>query len=176
MEYVVDVQGFKKMYNIFVVKELAIAPLGEDVQPIVHLFQPPHNWHLLSARYKSENGWLTRNYHGMNWRDGEIPYDEFEDILKSSVRGAKKIYVKGLEKVRWLENIIPKVCNIEPLGCPSLVKLHKKGNNCCSNHDLTICPDSNCAARNVIALKTWLLDFWDAPAYSLYRETNEERD
>ena len=145
MEYIVDVQGFKKIYNIFVVKELAVIPLGEDVQPTVYVFQPPHHWHLLSARYKCENSWLTRNYHGMNWRDGEIPYDEFEDILKSSVRGAKKIYVKGLEKVWWLENIIPKVCNIEPLGCPSLTKLHKKGNNPCSNHNLEICSDSRCS-------------------------------
>lgn len=168
MEYVVDVQGFKRIYNTFVVKELAVARLGEDVQPTVYLFQPPHDWHLLSARYKCENSWLTRNYHGMNWQDGEIPYEEFEDILKSSVRGAKKIYVKGLDKVKWLEYIIPKACNIEVLGCPSLAKLHKE--DPCSNHNLEICRHSNCALRNVIALKTWLLNFWDAPAYSMYKE------
>ena len=140
----------------------------------MHVFEPPHDWHLLSARYKCENSWLTRNDHGMNWHDGEIPYDEFEDILKSTVRIATKIYVKGLEKVTWLDNIIPKVFNIETLGCPSLAKLHVKENRSCSNHNLEVCRDSNCAVRNVIALKRWLLESWDAPVYSMYKETKAE--
>lgn len=174
MEYIVDVQGFKTAYNGFVVKELAVVSLGEDVQPIVYLFEPPHDWNFLAARYKSENSWLTRNYHGLDWRDGEVPYDEFENILKSSVRSANKVYVKGLEKVKWLENIIPKVCNIEALDCPSLAKLHEKNNEPCSNHNRKVCRDSNCAARNVIAVKKWLLNFYDEPAYSIYKEKEED--
>lgn len=98
MEFVIDIQGFKKTYNEFVFKELAVVPLGEDVQPVVYLFEPPHAWNCLAPRYKCENFWLTRNYHGISWQEGEIPYQELEEILKSSTRGASKIYVKGLEK------------------------------------------------------------------------------
>lgn len=176
MEYVVDVQGFKTVYNRFVVKELAIVPLEEDAQPTVYLFEPPHDWNFLAARYKCENNWLTRNYHGLNWQDGEISFDDFENILKSTVKGARKVHVKGLEKVRWLEFIIPKVNNIEVLGCPSLAKLHKKEISPCSNHNLKICHQSNCAVLNVIALKRWLLDFYDAPVYSMYQEIKKEED
>ena len=86
MEYIIDIQGFKKTYNEFVVKELAIVPLEDDVQPTVYLFGPAHDWNLLNPRYKCENNWLTRNYHGIKWHDGEILYEELEDILKSSVK------------------------------------------------------------------------------------------
>lgn len=173
MEFVVDVQGFKTSWNEFIVKELAIVPLGEDVQPVVYLFKPPHDWNFLGARYKCENNWLYRNYHGLDWKDGEIPYDELNNVLKSAVRGAKKIYVKGLEKVRWLENIIPKVCNIEALGCPSLATLYKKDKKPCSNHNLDICREPHCAARNVIAVKTWFLHCYIAPTYSFYEEVKQ---
>lgn len=176
MEFIVDIQCFKTAYNDFVVKELAIAPLGDDTHPIVYLFEPPHDWNFLATRYKCENTWLTNNYHGIQWQDGEVPYDEFEGILRSTVRGARKIHVKGLEKVRWLENIIPKVSNIEALGCPSLKKLRNKDDSSCSNHDSDICGDASCAARNVIAIKIWLLDFYDAPAYSMYQETKKENE
>lgn len=95
MELVIDVQGFKKPHNDFVVKELAIVPLGEDVQPAVYLFGPPHSWIFLTPRYRCQNKWLTKNYHGIFWDDGGIPYEELDDILTSCTRGASKIYVKG---------------------------------------------------------------------------------
>ena len=174
MEFVIDVQGFKKSYNEFVFKELAIIPLGEDVQPAVYLFAPPHSWNSLAPRYKCQNSWLTRNYHGIFWEDGGIPYEEFEDILKSSARGATKIYVKGLEKERLLTGFLSNVCNIESLGCPSLVKIHQTTDLPCSNHCREICYNSNCAARNVIALKRWLVDFYDAPAFTTYKEKDLE--
>ena len=172
MEFVIDVQGFKKAYNEFVFKELAVVPLGEDVQPTVYLFGPPHDWNFLAARYKCENNWLTRNYHGINWQDGEIPYEEFEEILKSSVRGASKIYVKGLEKQKWLQNIISRVCNIEDLDCPSLTKLHGAKDIPCSHHNLHICKNSNCAVINAIALKRWLLNFHNA--FTFYKDKTLE--
>ena len=73
MEFVIDFQGFKRVYNEFVFKELAIVPLGENVQPIVYLFAPPHDWSYLPPRYRCENSWLTKNFHGLHWQDGEIP-------------------------------------------------------------------------------------------------------
>ena len=86
MEYIVDVQGFKRAYNEFVLTELAIISLLEEAQPTVYLFESPHDWNFLDARYKCHNKWLTKNYHGINWQDGEIPYKDLEDILKSSLR------------------------------------------------------------------------------------------
>ena len=70
MEYIIDIQCFKKTYNELVVKELVIVPLEDDVQPTVYLFAPPHDWNFLNPRYKCENSWLTKNYHAINWQDG----------------------------------------------------------------------------------------------------------
>ena len=76
MEYIIDIQGFKRTYNEFVVIELAIVALEDDVQPTAYLFAPPHDWNLPNPRYKWENNWLTRNYQGINCQDEEILYDE----------------------------------------------------------------------------------------------------
>ena len=176
MEYIIDIQCFKRTYNELVVKELAIVPLEDDVQPTVYLFAPPHDWNLLNPRYECENSWLTKNYHGINWQDGEILYDELEDIVKSSVRGASKVFTKGLEKRNFLRIFIPHIKNIEILGCPSLSKLQKMPDTACSNHHLTKCYKSNCAVRNAITLKKWLLDFYDTPAASMYREIKQDHD
>ena len=103
MEYVVDIQGFKQPPNEFVVKELAIAPLYSNVKPGVYLFKPPIEWCRLPVKYKSQNCWLERNYHGLFWSSGEPPYEELENVLRSSPHDASVVYVKGLEKKQWLE-------------------------------------------------------------------------
>lgn len=175
MEFVIDVQGFKTDFNEFVFKELAIIPLGEDVQPIIYLFKPPHDWSFLQPRYKCENSWLTNNYHGIEWQDGDIPYEELEEILRSATRNASKIWVKGLEKQKWINRFTENVCNIETLECPSLAKLHKVNDWICSNHNRQRCYHSNCAASNALVLKTWLIDYFNTPVYSIYKEKEERR-
>ncbi|XP_051162387.1 uncharacterized protein LOC127282257 [Leptopilina boulardi] len=98
MEFIVDVQGFKKPCNDFIFKELAILPLEADAQPRVYLFEPPCAWNSLPERYKSENLWLTNNYHGIHWMSGDVSYDELRTIIQETLRGAKTIYTKGVEK------------------------------------------------------------------------------
>ena len=176
MEFIIDAQGFKRVYNDFVFKELAIVPLEEDVQPAVFLFAPPHDWNFLSARYKCENSWLTKNYHGIHWQDGEIPYEELEEILKTSTRGAKKVYVKELEKQKWIRNIISNVVNIEIFDCPSLAKLHQQSDLPCSNHNLQLCRKSNCAVQNVINMKKWLINYLTGPLSAIYTERDHGYD
>ena len=60
MDYAVDMQGFKKPGNDFVLKELAFVSLNDNDVPVVHLFKPllcP--WRRLTEKYKSENLWLV---------------------------------------------------------------------------------------------------------------------
>ena len=76
MDFIVDVQGFKRSYKDFVFKELAIVPLQQDPQPLVFLFDPPCPWNSLPASYKSKNCWLMHNYHAIAWTAGDIPYKE----------------------------------------------------------------------------------------------------
>ena len=55
MEFVLDFQGFKRPINDLVFKEVAVTPLEDDSPPSVYLFEPPHEWNFLPAKYKSEN-------------------------------------------------------------------------------------------------------------------------
>lgn len=157
MEFIVDVQGFKRPHNEFVFKELAILPLQSDAQPLVFLFEPPCPWNSLPGRYKSENLWLTYNYHGIDWTAGDVPYDELRSTLQGILLGAKAIYVKGLEKKTWLESYVLNVVNLEDLDCPSLKKLETKllTTTTCKHHTLH---RENCAAKNVKILQEWFLN------------------
>ncbi len=151
MEYVVDVQGFKRPLNAFTFKEIAVTPLGEeDAVPVVFLIQPPYSWDSLPIKFRCENSWLIRNFHGIPWEAGEIPYADVQEVLLSALQGATKVWVKGLEKKKWLGRLVPDVYNLEDLGCPSLSRLGNK-KKWCSHH--AQCPQPVCAAHNVEVLK-----------------------
>lgn len=176
MEYIVDIQGFKKPLNEFILKELAIISLGDDVPPRVFLFSPPSHWKLLPAKYRSENDWLRKNYLGISWNEGDIPYEDVGDILRSHLEGATKIHVKGLQKQKWIQNIIGKnVINVEDDGCPNLSKL-TYGMSACTHHLSSYFLDAICAVRNAKAIKKWLIDFYNSPTYTMYRGRNNNSD
>ena len=155
MEYIVDVQGFKRPLNAFTFKEIAITALVEDAVPSVYLFEPPYQWTSLPVNFQCQNSWLTRNYHGMAWEVGEIPYADVQEVMQRQLRNASKVYVKGLEKKKWVGNLVPNVCNLEDLGCPSLRNLGSR-KKWCTHH--TICDKPVCAAYNVEILKEWFLN------------------
>lgn len=165
MEYVVDVQGFKVPVNKFILKELVILPLNEHVpQPYSFLFQPPCNWMEIPPKYKRINRWLDFNCHCLQWSYGQIPYKLSSVILESLFDGAKTIYVKGLQKKRWLENFVKKstdVIDMDSMKCPTLLKLQEKNCNLtpCQYHCRTRGLELkfiNCAERNVNLLTSWL--------------------
>ena len=107
MEYIVDVQGFRRSYNLFVVKELAILELSENSIPSVYRFQPPCRWKKLLDEERRVNVWLIKNYHGMAWVSGIFPYRWLIGILQGRLKNATRIHVKGLEKKRWVEEMVP---------------------------------------------------------------------
>ena len=107
MEYVVDVQGLHNYKNEFVGKELAILIVEEDATPKVYNFRPPYVWSCLQSKQQCSNRWLERNFHGIPWSSGDLPQDKVEEILWENLNSVKKVYVKGLEKKRWLRKMLP---------------------------------------------------------------------
>lgn len=157
MEFVVDLQGFRRPFNGFTLKELAVLAVDQEAEPSTLLFEPPYEWKNLSARYKSENSWLERNLHGLSWSSGDIPYEDIKLVLSTVMYDVQKIYVKGSEKKHWLQNILKDVQIVDmlDLDCPSLESLKKvsKTTNC-THHNIL---NSNCSAQNVKLLRDWLL-------------------
>ena len=170
------VQGFKKPINQFVFKELAIVPLQEDAQPTVYLFEPPNHWHSLTAKYKSENAWTTRNYHGLEWASGDIPYEELRLIIRDTLQSASAVYVEGLEKKKWMDQFLKNVYNLEDLGCPSLKKLYDTSVSVTCNYHHPKCWNPNCDVRNAFALKTWYLSSQDQPSVRHYTGSKDNDD
>ena len=93
MDYAVDMQGFKKPGNDFVLKELAFVSLKDDDVPIVHLFKPPFPWRKLTDKYKRENLWLELCYNGLSWNSGDWNYSEIGNLLLDAFKDAKRIFV-----------------------------------------------------------------------------------
>ncbi|KAJ8666209.1 hypothetical protein QAD02_007871 [Eretmocerus hayati] len=139
--FIVDVQGFRTALNEFTFKEVAVTRIGQDAIPSVYIFKPPYNWDELLPKNQSENRWLEYNYHDIPCR----------------LADARRIYVKGLEKKRWLETYIDNVINIEDFNCPAFKDL-RLGTVVifCTHHYL--CATPICAAMNVSLLKDWALE------------------
>lgn len=157
MEFVIDLQGFKAPTDEFILKEFSIIRADEkNAQPLTLFFEPPYAWNALPTKYRTTNKWLERNFHGMSWEYGIIPYDAAKAIIQSILQHARSIFVKGYEKSLWLANFLDtaaEIIDLETLDCPSLKRLPKTPSNC-PHH--TITSKFNCATRNVIALKSWL--------------------
>ena len=137
MEYIVDFQSFKLASNDFAIKELAILKLGSHQPPAVFVFKPPCHWFDLPIRCRVENNWLEKNYLTMAWESVDIGYDKVESVLKTALSDAGKIYVKGLQKVKWLKRYVNNVVDIEAVSkCPSLRALKKWRipGNLCEHH------------------------------------------
>ena len=149
-----DLQGFQRPSNEFVVKELAIISLNYDVPPIVFLFGPPIPWSDLPAKNKSVNLWLERNYHHLPWSAGELSYNDIGNILRSALHNASIVDTKGELKKKCLQQFGFNVRDI--VDCPSLQELYpeKVTASCPHHYDLEI--RTNCALRHVQLLKEFL--------------------
>lgn len=137
MEYIVDFQAFQLPPNEFAVEELAILPLKCGATPSVYFFKPPCDFDDLPVKFKVTNAWLIRNHLCMPWDSGIIPYDLISKILRSSLKDALMVYVKGAEKAEWLRRYVDNVCDItDSLRCPSLKALRtwKLPKNLCIYH------------------------------------------
>ena len=131
MEYVVDIQGFKQPVNDFVLKELAILPLHEKSEPLVLMFREPYPWRRLANKYKRENMWLERIYHGLAWKSGDVLYTDVEKIIRDSLYDSTKVFVQGVIRKEWLRRF--------------------KVNAVCTNHNGAY--KAACALRNVKLMK-----------------------
>lgn len=157
MDIVVDIQCLKDVNNIITPKEIAIVALDGNFTS--HwIILPENETDTLNLRARKENNWLAKNYHGLDYFDGEtekkVLYKTFRDLTKHVGR----IYVRGKEKWQILNKVTAReVINLElDAECPSFDKL-PWSDNCCFQHVVKI-PHLKytCALNNAYRLKTWL--------------------
>lgn len=141
MALIIDVQCFKLENNKFLVKEFA----GYDGKRIFHfIFKPPFDRNCLPPKIEQQVAWLINHHHCIDWNEGYTPAHLFPIILKNMVKDYKKIYVKGLEKARFIEQYVESsVVVLE--DTPALQLSEAK----CCNHRKNPCM---CALSNVYFL------------------------
>lgn len=97
MSVIVDLQGFKTDDNKFIVKEIAL--LSNYIQ--TYLIKPPFSYYLLTENEKKQVRWIQHNRQ-VYWDDGVVKYTDCRKFLYKLLQD-KKIYVKGAEKILWVE-------------------------------------------------------------------------
>lgn len=145
--YVLDVQGFCSSSGVFIAKEVAI--LSSDGQVAHFVFYPP-NGITPDANLKC----YTELYiHGIPWDSGCLPYNDLKHVVKDLLQWDHKLYCKGLEKTKFLENLLQRpVVNMEDLDVPKLTTLRDCKAKCLFHRRR----DLNCALQNVYILRLWL--------------------
>lgn len=139
----IDVQGFKSNSNRFIVKELAIVFNNDEC--INFIIKPPYDFKCLSIKKQNEANWLTKNYHHINWNDGSASYKNVCNFVKINTKHSK-IYTKGREKKKWLEEMIHQtINNIEDICSYNFKQMENKyAEYCyCNYHTYGVCAQKN---------------------------------
>ena len=146
----VDLQGFA-FQNSFTVKEVAILRDGKTLSHYV--FREPVPWNLLLKSEKSLVSWLRVHHHGLRWEDGYISYSQARSLINNAIGTEPSlIYVKGLEKKKWLREILDDDFEIETIDADyddiaRLRDLNVIGTLRCGYHT------KHCAMQNVCKLQ-----------------------
>lgn len=156
MSFFIDVQGFQFGSNTFLCKEVAI--LNNQNELISHRFVklpiPIEHYTDHIKRHMSD---VTYHIHGLKWENDDcLQYEQLSEYIRECIGSTDAtIFVKGLEKKKWLEKIIPnEVTDIYSIGCPSLeiLKTFMKSNHCkkhlCNNN-------LSCAIENAFYIWYW---------------------
>ena len=152
----VDLQGFV-FRNNFTAKEIAVLRDGQTLSH--YIFREPVPWNFLTRAEKSEACWLKLHHHGFRWDDGYVPYCEMRSLVRAAI-GADPplIYVKGLEKRRWLRQILDddgddylliETIDADYDDVARLTDMDASGTLRCGYHA------RHCAMRNVCKLYKW---------------------
>ena len=116
---------------------------------------------LFRSKSRRQNNWLSRNYHGIEWFDGETNFKCFVVQLREITRQARYIYSRRQEKTYYLQRLLSRnVYNLEGIS-PAFKNLpeDKEYGWQCSHHGFRFCSTDKflCALRNACKLKRWLV-------------------
>jgi hypothetical protein len=157
MDIVIDIQGFRDADEKFLPKEIAVVAI--DAAIVDHwIIMPPCPFGELPEKVRRQNTWLTRNYHGIEWFDGEANSKYFTLRLREIIRYSRHIYVRGNEKAYYLRNLLSReIYNLEDIS-PAFKNLTAEGEcgQYCTHHGFR--KIFHCALHNACKLKRWLLE------------------
>lgn len=123
MAFVVDFQAFKTLSNEFILKELAIVGVNEN---IVHHFFIKSPSFQPCGEMKARVKYVTKYIHNIPWNYGHVEKDQALSVLYELTRGADVVYVKGSERVEYLRKCMNwkmKIVDLDSIKCPQACSL-----------------------------------------------------
>lgn len=151
---IADFQCFVDNLGGFIIKEFSL--FDQAFKSSRHwIFRPPKQCKQ-TDKGKRTNYWLENYYHKIKWEYGEVEYEIIQDIFKFIDCKYKFVFVKGLEKKRFLLQHLYRcsVLNMEDFGCPKIDSLiiNEKGSHCIVHNN---CKEK-CTLYRTETLSTWL--------------------
>jgi hypothetical protein len=134
--------------NEIVVKEMGMVklnPNGSDSHVQCFLFEPPYGEYELSDKIRKTNRYMTRQFHGIRWADGHIPYSQLCSILTKICKDEVEVYAKGSEQATFFANRCGKfVLDLDHLGCAKVDSIAIKPTISCSLPHTKHCAMAKC--------------------------------
>ena len=161
MDFIIDVQGFKDTEECFLPKEVAVVVIN-DAHCGHWIIAQPYAFTELPHRSKSQNNWLTKYFHGIEWFEGDTPYKNLCRHLRSITRLSNRIFVRGKDKADLLHRITSRnIINLEDdKACPSFNELPQVQQHCLVHaiKSKTENKEYTCALNNALRLNKWIKD------------------
>lgn len=150
---IIDIQfviGNRKEYYI---KEMAVLQLEPRILKN-YIFKPKFHFSNLFSQAKRQNYYIYKNINGLRWEDGDLEYHVLFDILKSIQN--KEIIVKGLEKKKILQKILPSTV-ITDFEMETNLASCSVNNICCDLHTKRL--NCRCALKTVYKIHKYMNDY-----------------
>ena len=113
-----------------IVKELAV--VNPDVNTAhTWIFKQPFSSEDLPLTLQLDNEYLSTNIYGLQWSEGDVAYDNLQQVLVNYTKHIDVLYVHGRHRQQFLERLLGRsVLNLEHLNCPKSNKLLFPASHC----------------------------------------------
>ena len=151
--YIVDIQGFKSMSNEFLMKEVCIIGVDNDYSYHV-VIKPPFCYARLGSELLRRVDFLTRRIHGLEWDWGWVNETDVISVMKKILTNADKVYVKGSERVAFLERLVKRpVVDLDIFEYPAIDESKYCSCYCALSRHSRL----RCAFKKAVMYKEYLL-------------------
>ena len=149
---IIDIQGYLGLNNQFIPREIAVFYSSNHIQ---HMFLKSSSSVVVSEDLQWQSNWVYNNYRRFKWNGGCILQYKAINMLLNNLKEVNKVYVKGLIKRKWINNLLTGDCGAidgiqvinleENYAIPNIHELKKKypGELRCNSHN------GACALQNV---------------------------
>lgn len=161
MDIVVDIQGMRGKDSEFIPKEIAVVAVDRPYS--AHwIIAPPCHFAELPQNSRSQNNFLSKIYHGLEWFEGDVSCKQVYANLREISRNSRRIYTRGHDKAILLRDVMSRdILNLEDeVGAPSYTFMPKSYRKC-FRHGLikdtsSSISSTHCAMRQAFQIKNWL--------------------